>query len=297
MKLFMIVHFGCIFFSLQKVKGGKESQNKCAASCPKDWEKVEDRCYLWPSSDLKRSWGKAEQFCNEQDGHLASITNERIQNYMQSKEHSKDSHASFWVGGTDKDHEGNWVWTDGSVWGFTNWASRPFQAPNDWYGEDCLLVYKNWVTKHNGWNDQECSDRRSFVCSRPVCSDSDTNNNKTSNRIDKVSNNNDNVSSTNNDTSSNTNNNTSSMNNNSSSIMILGQEFPLLALALFSGGLFIVTMLLVISCAAWMCLKKTGVLALEDVEENDVYGVYELGEGGERRNSTHEIVDQNFDYE
>ena len=32
-------------------------------------------------------------------------------------------------------------------------------------------------------------------------------------------------------------------------------------------------------------------------EENPVYGVYELGEGDERRNSIHEIVDQNVNYE
>ena len=36
---------------------------------------------------------------------------------------------------------------------------------------------------------------------------------------------------------------------------------------------------------------------VEDVEENPVYGVYELGEGDERRNSVHEIVDQNVYYE
>ena len=79
--------------------------------------------------------------------------------------------------------------------------------------------------------------------------------------------------------------------------MNLGDELPVLALALSSGGLVIVTVLLVVACAAWRWSKKKEELVGEDVEENPVYGVYELGEGDERRNSVHEIVDQNDYYE
>ena len=154
MKVLAFVHTSFMFFSFEEVKGEKE--NQCQASCPRCWEQME----------LRTSWGDPEQFCNNQDGHLALVTNERIQNYLQSKEPSKDSHSSFWVAGTDKEHEGNWVWTDGSACNYTEWATRPYRAQNEWYNEDCLLMYKSCVKNPNGWNDQECSNQWSFVCSR-----------------------------------------------------------------------------------------------------------------------------------
>ena len=61
------------------------------------------------------SWPDAEQFCNENDGHLASVTNLKIQNYIQSKVEKNDSNTFFWIGGTDRENEGKWVWIEFAV--------------------------------------------------------------------------------------------------------------------------------------------------------------------------------------
>ena len=150
MKLLSFVNVGVMFFPFQEVKGEKE--NQCEPSCPKGWERMEDHCYLWPSADLRRSWGEAEQFCNDQDGHLASVTNLKIQNYIQSKVEKNDSNTFFWIGGTDRENEGKWGWIDGNDWNFTHWATEPTQQPNDFMNEDCLQIYDQ-NTAQDGWND------------------------------------------------------------------------------------------------------------------------------------------------
>ena len=49
-------------------------------------------------------------------------------------------------------------------------------------------------------------------------------------------------------------------------------------------------------CLAFKHKKKTEVEEM-DVDENHVYGVYQLGEAYERQYSTNEAVDNNFYYE
>ena len=170
-------HSCLIFNYIQANKGEKE--DKCipsASACPSGWERMEDQCYLWPGStnftdSTRKSWANAELFCKDQDGHLASVTNQRIHDYMKTKVNADDFDAFFWVGGTDREHEGNWSWTDGSAWQFTRWATWPRKQPDNWEGEDCLFIHDRG--QENGWNDQECSDELRFVCSRPICPDAE----------------------------------------------------------------------------------------------------------------------------
>ena len=177
----MLAHFYFILISFQGFKG--ENLTKCiSSSCPNNWEKMEDNCYLWPS--MKKSWLDAEKFCKENDGHLASVTNLKIHNYIQSKVDKNDSNTFFWIGGTDQENEGKWGWNDGNDWNFTQWATRPTEQPNDFMNEDCLQIYDQ-NTAQDGWNDQKCSTLQSFVCSRPICVATDFGNNTSSgeNRI------------------------------------------------------------------------------------------------------------------
>ena len=66
--------------------------------------------------------------------------------------------------------------------------------------------------------------------------------------------------------------------------------------ALPSGVAFIVIVLVIIGCATYKCAKKKKEEEME-VDDNTVYGVYELGENYERVNSLNEIVDTNVYYE
>lgn len=64
-----------------------------------------------------------------------------------------------WIGLTDREDEGRWLWVDGSPLDFDNWDRG---QPDDWgrRGEDCAQVVP-WT---GGWNDVGCDTRTVFVC-------------------------------------------------------------------------------------------------------------------------------------
>ena len=194
-----------------------------------------------------------EEFCNENDPHLASVTNLEIHRYIQSEvKTDKDKWTLFWIGGTDQETEGTWKWTDGSAWNFTQWATSPRQPNNFWEGDDCLRLWH--LNAKVRWYDEDCKIEHKFVCSQRLCKD--------------------------------VNNGTSTGNTND-----VAPDFPALAVALPSGIILFVIVLITVACAVGKCSKKKE--AKVKVDENMVYGVYQLGEEYER----HEIVDSNLYYE
>ena len=66
--------------------------------------------------------------------------------------------------------------------------------------------------------------------------------------------------------------------------------------ALSLGGIILGMIIMSVICLAFKHKKKTEVEEM-DVDENHVYGVYQLGEAYERQYSTNEAVDNNFYYE
>merc|ERR1711962_455497 len=156
------------------IQSNKAEEEKCVKTCPRNWEKMMDHCYLF--SAYQKTWGEAEKYCKTEDGHLASITNSKIHDYIQSKVKSKHHETWFWVGGTDQGNENNWRWTDGTTWVFTKWARK--QPDNAW----SWSLWKGWKREHclqimkGGWNDQNCDNKVRFVCSQQICPHRDNGN-------------------------------------------------------------------------------------------------------------------------
>ena len=57
------------------------SSDECAPNCAPGWEEFNGRCYFW--SQEKLFWGEAEQRCRGFGGHLASVTSQEEQDYLQ----------------------------------------------------------------------------------------------------------------------------------------------------------------------------------------------------------------------
>ena len=127
----------------------------CVVSCPKGWERFGEHCYFWSKDE--KDWHEAEKTCRCHGGHLASITDQTIQDYMSGKG------VRAWIGGTDEAEEGAWVWSDGSAWGFKpQWKIN--EPNNGWpLGEEnCVeLFYQTEAqfTHRHGWNDEPCSEK------------------------------------------------------------------------------------------------------------------------------------------
>jgi len=95
-------------------------------------------------------------------GHLVKV-DDHGENLMLLREYqTKHGDRGVWIGFSDLDKEGKFVWEDGSsggVFGYSNWGKH---EPNNWKDqEDCTeLRFKSWNLKHmpvGGWNDARCS--------------------------------------------------------------------------------------------------------------------------------------------
>ena len=121
------------------------------------------KCYFWVRNN-KTSWDTAENFCQNEGGHLASITSKEDQEYMLDQV----GRSPVWIGAIDEKREGSWEWTDCSPFNFTGWApGEPSQALQQ--EENCAELFRE--EKHyKGWNDLDCNASLDFVCARRICS-------------------------------------------------------------------------------------------------------------------------------
>ncbi|KAK7877282.1 hypothetical protein WMY93_031997 [Mugilogobius chulae] len=83
--------------------------------CADSWTQFGSRCFKFLSD--KKTWTDAEDSCMTLDAHLASIHSSEENKFVSNL--AKGAYA--WLGGSDAAQEGNWQWTDGSAWDFTQW--------------------------------------------------------------------------------------------------------------------------------------------------------------------------------
>ena len=122
---------------------------------------------MWISD--KKNWTDAEDFCQKEGGHLASVHSNATNNFVLGGMALKGLDI-VWLGGNDIKGEGVWQWTDCTPWDFTFWA--PGEPTGG--GEDCLTQVFNFTGYGHldrKWNDWSCGSRyRGFLCSKKICS-------------------------------------------------------------------------------------------------------------------------------
>jgi len=131
--------------------------------CPEGWLMFKGKCYRHPK-DNKLSWADAESYCQSWSAgaHLASVHSAGEQKFVQN-----NFPQNIWLGGSDINKEGRWIWSDGTSWSFSDWI--PGQPSNYGSGEDCLQgnaynAEKNW--RDLKWNDSPCRSEHLFLCKK-----------------------------------------------------------------------------------------------------------------------------------
>uniref|UniRef100_A0A8C6TLP1 C-type lectin domain-containing protein n=1 Tax=Neogobius melanostomus TaxID=47308 RepID=A0A8C6TLP1_9GOBI len=134
--------------------------------CPAGWTPFGTRCFKF--FDSTSTWTNAEKTCHSQGANLASI-------------HSADENAFIirlireatgedrqtWIGGHDAFKDDVWMWTDGSVWDYSNWAPR--QPDNFLNREKFLMV--NWrANPGSAWDDGPEHEPRAYICAKNTSS-------------------------------------------------------------------------------------------------------------------------------
>ena len=109
------------------------------------------------------TWTEAKAAAESQGGQLATIKDASDLSSVKSLLAGNDA----WIGGTDKDTEGQWMWVDGTSVDFTNW--HPVQPDNAGGVEDYLEIYSD-----GRWNDLPPSVRlNAYVIEYPQASGKD----------------------------------------------------------------------------------------------------------------------------
>ena len=126
------------------------------SECPEGWSRNQTSCY-WVVLD-NADWFEAYNGCQQlhPSAHLASSGSE-TENAFIGRMHFN---THFWLGGTDSDVEGNWTWTDGTPFDYTNWYSG---EGSDDTGDNCLAInVDNYYRTY--WFDLGCFDSHPYIC-------------------------------------------------------------------------------------------------------------------------------------
>jgi len=125
---------------------------------------VEYRGHTYALTRYRYNFQGAQYMAERFGGHLVTV-DDRGENLMLTSQF-RDQHNdhAVWIGFSDRENEGKFVWEDGSsggVFGYSNWGDW---QPDNWKDqEDCTeLRFKTWNPKHmpvGGWNDARCSGR------------------------------------------------------------------------------------------------------------------------------------------
>uniref|UniRef100_A0A8C8BII7 MRC1 protein n=1 Tax=Otus sunia TaxID=257818 RepID=A0A8C8BII7_9STRI len=96
--------------------------------CPETWLLFKNKCYkiFGSREEEKLTWHSARSACIGLGGNLASIHNEQVQAFFTF--HLKDVANETWIGLNDINSENTYLWTDGSIFDYSNWARQfPFR--------------------------------------------------------------------------------------------------------------------------------------------------------------------------
>ena len=113
---------------------------------------IEFRGHHYLFVDRKVTWHKANEWCEEHGGHLATIADSAEHDFIESSFGGKEAWLGAW-----KAKEGEWRWATGEEMEFTAWGED--QPDNYKSGEDHLCLRKDSL-----WNDYTADGKLRFLC-------------------------------------------------------------------------------------------------------------------------------------
>ncbi|XP_047466489.1 ladderlectin-like [Mugil cephalus] len=132
----------------------------CRPTCPSGWSRFGRRCFLFYNARVE--WAAAERYCTYHRANLASVHSRNEYAFLRRLVYYRTrSNTPFWVGGTDSQRNGLWLWSDGSR--FTKFRLWSRGEPNNSGGrEGCMMMnFRGRLV-----NDMNCRTKVAFVCAR-----------------------------------------------------------------------------------------------------------------------------------
>ncbi|XP_021238732.1 CD209 antigen-like protein C isoform X2 [Numida meleagris] len=123
-------------------------------SCLAGWKIFKGSCYSF--STERMNWWEAKETCSDQDAHLVIINSEQEQGFLKN---SINSSNTYWLGVTDQEQEGTWLWTNGDAVSTSYWIT--WQENRDRDQKDCGTMGPNGM-----WADERCSRLHHWICEK-----------------------------------------------------------------------------------------------------------------------------------
>jgi len=102
------------------------------------------------------TWAKAESLCSSKGGHLASVQNAFTNTFFTQSMPFADDIKAYWIGGFRNSTAGNWSWSDGRQWKYTNW-------PQGHASGNCV----QFTAATGEWSPVKCDTQMPSLCSVP----------------------------------------------------------------------------------------------------------------------------------
>lgn len=127
------------------------SENGCSSL---GWIEVNKKCYYVSPEGVALTWQNSKTDCGDRGGRLVTI---KTKTELQALSFF---HDRAWIGLSDRDTEGSWVWEDGAELQASFWIKG---EPNNFDdNEDC--VHLTAIGKKLGFNDNNCERDLSYIC-------------------------------------------------------------------------------------------------------------------------------------
>uniref|UniRef100_A0A3Q1GKV4 Type-2 ice-structuring protein-like n=1 Tax=Acanthochromis polyacanthus TaxID=80966 RepID=A0A3Q1GKV4_9TELE len=135
---------------------------KRSAACSGGWSEFNGRCFRYVPKAMK--WATAEKNCQALGGHLASVRDATEYSVIQKLILTASyGHNPTWIGGSDAQQEGTFLWTDGTPFHYTSWC--PGEPNNNMWNQHCIQMnYGN----SKCWDDQKCWVYLPSVCGKNI---------------------------------------------------------------------------------------------------------------------------------
>ncbi|XP_055036178.1 C-type lectin domain family 4 member F-like [Misgurnus anguillicaudatus] len=139
-------------------KNIRKQPNYCS-DLKEKWVKSKGRFYVFSTDTM--DWNSSRERCQALGGDLVIINDKEEEVFL--AKHVGDLNDFYWIGLTDSQTEGVWLWVDNTPCNNHSWE----YPPDDWkgqnpIGEDCVILKKK--TK---WGDVSCLRREKRICEIP----------------------------------------------------------------------------------------------------------------------------------
>ncbi|XP_047434848.1 CD209 antigen-like protein E isoform X2 [Mugil cephalus] len=133
----------------------KEKLNVCGDYSRQGW--VHFGGSLYYISSEQKSWQDSRSDCQQRGADLVVI------NSREEQEFTRQFQKVTWIGLTDRETEGKWMWVDGTPLTMSFWGNG---EPNSHDGNDEDCGEMKFLDNENSWNDKPCDIETVWICEK-----------------------------------------------------------------------------------------------------------------------------------